>query len=411
MESKALWAKRAEERFREIVRYGRYLANDHMALFLLIVLGAGGFYYQRWLENIPDTFPADGVIAALFAFLAARGSVITFFRAPDRVFLLPLEAKMGPYLIRCFLFSAGLNAAVLFFFAIAALPLHLRAGGTGTFFFAFFLTVLVMKAANLAVRWCWFMDHEAGPESRLFDFLIRFFANGAAFYYFLKGQYLFFAAVLAVFFLYSAYFWKRQKGKGLPWERLIENEERRMQAFYRLANMATDVPDLAAGIRRRRWLDPLLRRIPYGRDSAFRYLTARTFFRSGDYFPLYLRLTGIGILLNLIVSDFRFSALLSLFLLFGTGYQLLDLRRHHEAVLWLDLYPLPEEKKAEALLHLLGVLLSAQAACFAAVPFLRGDWQYGLLWLGGSALFVLWFLRFYCRGRLAKRKDRDWGKR
>ena len=51
---------------------------------------------------------------------------------------------------------------------------------------------------------------------------------------------------------------KSNRNKGIKWEFLIEQDERRMTAFYRLANMFTDVPKLKNKVKRREWLDGLL---------------------------------------------------------------------------------------------------------------------------------------------------------
>ena len=104
-----------------------------------------------------------------------------------------------------------------------------------------------------------------------------------------------FSSVTAVILLGLYLYYKQQtKEKGLKWEYLIDQDERRMTSFYRLANLFTDVPKLKNRVKRRKWLDSLLVRIPFRQDQSFPFLFTRTFLRSGDYWGLFVRLTLIG---------------------------------------------------------------------------------------------------------------------
>ena len=105
--------------------------------------------------------------------------------------------------------------------------------------------------------------------------------------------YLIIAAAVILFGL-SVYYKQQTKEKGLKWKYLIDQDERRMTSFYRLANLFTDVPKLKNQVKRRKWLDSLLVQIPFQQDQAFTYLFMRTFLRSGDYWGLFVRLTVIG---------------------------------------------------------------------------------------------------------------------
>ena len=65
------------------------------------------------------------------------------------------------------------------------------------------------------------------------------------------------------------YYRNQTRNKGIKWEFLIEQDERRMTAFYRLANMFTDVPKLKNKVKRRKWLDGLLSGISYHHDQTY----------------------------------------------------------------------------------------------------------------------------------------------
>src|SRR5690606_21815535 len=155
---------------------------------------------------------------------------------------------------------------------------------------------------------------------------------GSLVYLFIENSsYLF--AVFLIFAFYVVYFWMGIKGKGLPWERLIDNEKQRMGRFYRIANLFTDVPHLQNEVKRRKILDVLIKGIPFQTKETYMFLYSRAFLRSGDYFGMFLRLTIIGGLLLWWLEGFYFALFATLLFLYLTGYQLLSLWKHFEAVL------------------------------------------------------------------------------
>ena len=54
--------------------------------------------------------------------------------------------------------------------------------------------------------------------------------------------------------------WKQQE-KGLDWEKMVHVEEHRLHQIYQFINLFTDVPEITAKIKRRRYLDPILTHI------------------------------------------------------------------------------------------------------------------------------------------------------
>ncbi len=149
-----------------------------------------------------------------------------------------------------------------------------------------------MRGINLWIRWnC---EFDADRQTIIWDTFIRFLLNGVIVFLFIKESYLLFGLCFVILIIYGSYYQVRAKNNGLPWERLIENEEKRMAFFYQLANLFTDVPHLRNRVKRRKWLDPFLGRQSVTHYQTYTYLYSRTFFRSGDYFGLFMRLTIIG---------------------------------------------------------------------------------------------------------------------
>ena len=58
----------------------------------------------------------------------------------------------------------------------------------------------------------------------------------------------------------------RPTGLLLGWDRMIHMEETRLHRIYRFINLFTDVPQITAAAKRRKYLDGLLNRIPLDRN-------------------------------------------------------------------------------------------------------------------------------------------------
>jgi ABC-2 type transport system permease protein len=187
------------------------------------------------------------------------------------------------------------------------------------------------------------------------------------------------------------------KEKGLKWEQLIELEEKRMGAFYRIANLFTDVPKLKDRVKRRKWLDPLVAG-KYGQNQTFDHIYQITFLRSGDYFGLFMRLTVIGAA-GIYLTYGVGQLILALLFLYLTGFQLMPLWDHHQNKLWTGLYPVGEKFREKSFTRLLSVILYLQTAIFSLVPAFKQDWAAALMTAALGFLFTLFFINSYSKKR------------
>ncbi len=195
-------------------------------------------------------------------------------------------------------------------------------------------------------------------------------------------------------------------GKTWKWERIIAEEQRAATAFYRLANLFTDVPEWREAAKRRRWLDSLLALIPYDKRHVFFHLYARTFLRAGGYAGLYVRLTAIGgVMLAVIDHQYGRAAIAFLFL-YATAVQLAALLSHHRYSLWPRLYPLPQAQPDAAAVRLLSILLFGQNTVFHLVLLAVSPRLLWLAtWLGGN-IWGLWTAGRYVRLQCGQKAGR-----
>jgi ABC-2 type transport system permease protein len=395
-----LWKERFGTFAKETGSYLRYIFNGHLVIVVLFLLGTAAFYYQEWIQTLQPDFPAAWIIASILAAILTYSPVQTFLTEADKIFLLPLETRLADYFRKSIIFSLSLQSYLLLIMLAVLMPLHVKVHGADfKSFFILLIAIILIKLVNLLIRW--HVQHYIESNVKLTDNIIRYSINMVLIYFIFSGAQLIFAGVPALILLLLYVYYKKQtKDKGLKWEQLIEDEERRMNAFYRVANLFTDVPKLRDRTKRRKWLDWLVNMMPYRQDLAFSHLYLRTFARAGDYFGLLVRLTVIGGAALYFLTYGPGQILLALLFMYLTGFQLLPLWNHHQNKLWVSLYPVAEQARNKSFASLLLGILIFQAAVFAGIVLFKGELVMGAIVLASGVAFAIFFVYFYSQKRL-----------
>lgn len=395
-----LWKERFGTFAKETGSYLRYIFNGHLVIVVLFLLGTAAFYYQEWIKTLQSDFPAAWIIALFLAAVLTYSPIQTFLTEADKIFLLPLETKLADYFRKSIFYSLSLQSYLLVVVLAVLMPLHVKVHGADfKSFFVLLLAVILIKLINILIRWN--VQYFIESSVKWMDGIIRYCINAVLIYFIFSGAQLIFAIVPAIgLILLYVYYNKQTKDKGLKWEQLIEDEEKRMNAFYRVANLFTDVPKLRDRTKRRIWLDWLVNMIPYRKELTFSHLYLRTFARGGDYFGLLVRLTLIGAGALYFLTYGPGQILLALLFMYLTAFQLLPLWNHHQNKLWVSLYPVAEGMRKKSFTSLLLWVVIFQAAVFAATVAGKGDWLMGAIVLASGITFAVFFVYFYSQSKL-----------
>lgn len=399
-DEKKLWRDRAGGRIKDLGRYLRYIFTGHLVIVLLFLIGTAAYYYQEWLKTLSPDFPAAIILAVVIGVFVTYSPVYNFLLNADKVFLLPLEDKLKGYFFRSGVASLVFQGYILLMVLAVLMPIYAHVNNNSFNSFVPFLAVLlIMKVWNLAVTWK--IHYYVESSVHRWDMLVRYFINVAFLFLLFKQATIFLLLLLGLIMVCYYYTFSIRTGKmGLKWDQLIEQEEKRMASFYRLANMFTDVPKLKDTVKRRKWLDWMIRSIPFSHEKTYLYLFSRTFLRSSDYLGLFVRLTVIGILAIYFISFGIGQLLLSVLFLYLTGFQLLPLWNHHQNKLWVDLYPVAEQFKRSSFHYLLMIILCIQSAVFAICILIKGEWMNSLFGLLAGLVFNYVFVYIYAKKRL-----------
>ncbi|WP_369693631.1 ABC transporter permease [Lentibacillus sp. CBA3610] len=364
---------------KETSRYLRYIFNGHIAFAMLFFISAGAYYYQQWLEGLPEDFPTALIIGVTFGLLVSYSPARTLLKEPDLVFLIAAENKMWPYFRNGLVYSFVIQLYIILLAGAAFGPLYFESypDRAGNVYLLTLLVVLIFKAGNLIANW-WILKIRE-PGLRGIDQTVRVLLNLAVFYFIVQGEMVWAGVTTVLFtlvFLYDLNVSRKQP--GIIWDLLVEKDRNRMQTFYRIANMFTDVPHLKNRVKSRHWLVSLISRVPFANKHTFDYLYRISFVRSGDYLGMYVRLIVIGGLFIYFIPNIWMKLLFALLFLYMSVFQMMTLYHHHRTVMWLDLYPIAIEVRQRSLFKLLFQLTLIQTIIFALLFTGMQEW----IWYG-----------------------------
>ncbi|NIK12652.1 ABC transporter permease [Alkalibacillus almallahensis] len=402
MDTNQLWKERFQSHIKMVSRYMRLIFNDHLAFAMIFFVAAFAYFYQAWLETVPDTFPVEWVVVGIVGALLTYSPVRTFFKEADTVFLLPVENKLKPYVRNAVIYSFVMQSywIAIALFALTPLYLQIYDHVSASYILVMIVFALVVKVGNLFATW--FMQKTRDMRYHYFDMAIRLIINAFIMYFLAIGvpYYALIGALLIVGVCFLNYH-NLYKGFTLPWDRLIDQEDAKLQFFYRIANMSTDVPDLKRKPKKRHGLVRLITgRMPISRKETFKYLYAITFIRSGDYFGMYLRLVALALFFVFWVPAFWGKMLFAVLFLFMSGFQFIAIYNHHRTVEWLRLYPVAVDVRRKAVHQLILVIMVVQVVITTIGFVWASDWVNALIYLSIAAAFTVLFEAFYVRGRI-----------
>lgn len=287
-----VWDKRLRRYTAEVQNYLKFIVTGHIAVVMLFAIGAAGYAYSEWVQDVPPEFPAAWLMALLFGALLSYSPPVTLLKQADGVYLLPLESHLDSYLKPAlrWTYASQLYLPVVVF--VVSLPLiNALYGLPSSYLIGFPILLLLVKWWNVTSEFYW---RKASEGHRVWlERAVRFLFVAGFVWSYIDGMLLVAAVFLFAMIFYGKWLERRAAGKAFPYGHFIELEENRMLRFYQFANYFTDVPHLKGKVRERRWLNPLYRLIQSKASNAHLYLVSRTFIRSDELFFLWLRLTLI----------------------------------------------------------------------------------------------------------------------
>lgn len=395
---------RLQRHQKQMLKYMRFVFNDHFVIFCTFLLGGIGLYYSDFVKTLPKGTPA-GTVAVALVWLASLfiGTFVTLAKPADLVFLLPKESAMRKYLSVSLRYSCWLPFALLFLIGGFTMPLYVVSRNGSFSSFPFLIVMLWgLKYAHLQVQRADLFFAEGTQRNRLVWLLAAVVVIAMGLW---NMPVVGMIGGLAVAVLSHYLLWQKLAG-DLDWERMVVKERSRIYRIYRFINLFTDVPQVSTAVKRRKYLDGLLARIPAQQANTYTYLYARRLLRGTEYSGLYLRLLVIGGLLLAFIDQGWFSVLIGSLFIYLIGFQLVPVYNQFQYMVLTALYPVPEKQKAEALKKILLTLLLTTAVLYGIVSGITlSTWSERGLALAAYLVVAVVFCLLYLPTRLKKLQE------
>ena len=294
---KDLFLRRKQAFRKECVGYLRYVLNDHFVLFLLVLIGFLAYQYSQLLQDFPENhWPILLFLGIVSALLLAWGGIATYMEGPDKLFLLVSEEEVKLYL-------KGQTSRSLVFWTIVQ-----------TLFLLLFAPLFLAMGYGLPV------------------FLVYVLLLGA-------GKYLLFRHKASKFFTET----------GLDWDYVIVQESKRKQVLLRFFALFTQVKGVSNSVKRRAYLDFILKTVQKVPGKIWQNLYLRSYLRNGDLFALSLRLLLLSLLAVIFIEQSWIATAVVVLFNYLMLFQLLALYRAFDYQYLTQLFPLEKGEKEKGL--------------------------------------------------------------
>ena len=294
---KDLFLRRKQAFRKECVGYLRYVLNDHFVLFLLVLIGFLSYQYSQLLQDFPENhWPILLFLGIVSTLLLAWGGIATYMEASDKLFLLVSEEEVKSHLkeqtVRSLVFWLFVQTLFLLLFA----PLFLAMGYGLPVFLAY---VLLLGA----------------------------------------GKYLVFRQKASKFFTET----------GLDWDYVIAQESKRKQVLLRFFALFTQVKGVSNSVKRRAYLDFILKAVQKVPGKIWQNLYLRSYLRNGDLFALSLRLLLLSLLALVFIEQAWIATAVVVLFNYLLLFQLLALYHAFDYQYLTQLFPLEKGEKEKGL--------------------------------------------------------------
>ncbi|MHC5374061.1 ABC transporter permease [Enterococcus sp. LJL120] len=391
---------------KRMLRYLRYVFNDHFTIVLLFLLGGLSLYYSQILGSVPQgSWLVSVFVGILWLASLHFGSLATLAQEADMVFLLPKERALKSYFVRSLRYSCILPFVVLIFISGFTMPLLVISTQRGLSNFIWYLIALwLLKICQLILQYYRLFQHDQRTNFNVNLIWLTLSLISIFLGIFVAPWLAVICAGLGVMAFWHLYFSRNLE--PLDWEKMVLTEKNRVHRIYQFINLFTDVPEITGTVKRRKYLDPILNKISKTHGNTYIYLYARRMMRGSEFSGLYLRLVVIGSILLAFLDDFYFSTGVAMLFIYLIGFQMIPLYNQFKYMILTHLYPVSKKQQQSALEKLIFGLLLFAAIVFGGINFIvLGISLDSLLAFVLLLAEVLLFVKFYIPSRIKKMQD------
>ncbi|MBS0956996.1 ABC transporter permease [Leuconostoc pseudomesenteroides] len=390
----SLFQERLRRAQKTNVRYLRLLFNDHFILFLMIALGAGILGYRDLLTAHHSVTYWHSIwwqaISIVWLLVGLQfGNLVTYFKPADRLYLFANNHDIiKSYLAMAMRLSAFYASVwqMIFIAVIAPILWRMDVDNWSRLFFLIIFVIsykilllmyerdkLFLKSRRLTIA---IFEPDAIAEKILFRFLVP--GTLLAFIIGLSTDqsnvmviiWLLFAGIVVRYFAVTD---SKSKLFAIDWLRATAQAQAQQQRTLHFFALFAEVPHQPKTIKRRRYLDPLLKRLTKGQGSLFQLFLTRLA-RDTEILPLIIRLFLVGVVLVIALKSapLWLIMIIAAAVLYLITFQMLPLYDDTQKNLWTRLIPISKVERLKSFARVqMIVAIPVVLMMFIIVLFIR----------------------------------------
>ena len=409
MNSEQLWGSRFKTYQKKVMKYAKYMMNDHFMIVFFFLFGFLLFQYSTWLKTIRILeWPLILFVSLLLAVFPLFGEIATYVEEADLHFLSVIGEDFKPYFKRAIRYSWIFPLVMNGIATIFVLPIFMQAYGNGTIpFIDIFVTLLSLKGFH-------FMVQKSVLEGKLpknsYYNLALYLVNSICLFGILSLIPNIFSLLMALVLMVLSivlYRFASAKSVHFVWNELIGHEQMRQQRIFRVIALFVDVPFLKKHqAKRNQSLDIFVGKLTPNRIHPYRYLLVRTALRSSNYVTVFLQMIVATVLLSFASSIWYWIMAIQSIMIVVICFQFASLYKHPKAhsIYIHSLYE-PEEMMDDFIGVVLQLVIGASViiSLLTALVSRNAFVLAGLLWY---PVLCAAFLYGYLKPRLNRKKKR-----
>ncbi|MBF0779708.1 MULTISPECIES: ABC transporter permease [unclassified Granulicatella] len=391
---KDLWKTRQKTHIQAMLKYMKYIFNDHFVIVLFICLGFLMIAYAHFVlhvtaEVLHHPLMTLGLVG-LFSVSVLFGRLATLLKPADTHFLSVMESQWDVYMTQAKWYSMIIPSVWYISLVILSYPLIVALNIP--LYYCLFMIMFSLK-------WIQFTAiHYAFKSSRLKH---RYVTCGILFYSVLVFAFAFYVSmILAIALsLLGVFFTHYTCRQGVyQWEKMLSYELKRQNSVFRFIQLFVDVPIYHEKYKPRKYLNACLSKTA----NMHTYIMERLFLRASHYLGLSIRLSLISIVFMLFLPNDLVKLGIGVATAYITAFQLLPLYVHYQDVMHLLGWPMRSEAKKSAFLSSLKRILSVQTIISHVFLFIIIRDIHVLISVFGTLLFIYIILPLYIKQKIDK---------
>lgn len=331
MNSEQLWGSRFKTYQKKVMKYAKYMMNDHFMIVFFFLFGFLLFQYSTWLKSIRILeWPLILFVSLLLAVFPLFGEIATYVEEADVHFLSVIGEDFKPYFKRAIRYSWIFPFVMNGIATIFVLPIFMQAYGNGMIpFMVIFATLLSLKGFHFMIQKSIF---EGKLPKNSFYNVALYLVNSICLFGILSFiPKVFSLSMTQVLVLLSIgiYRFASAKTVNFDWNELIQSEQARQQRIFRVIALFVDVPFLKKHqAKRNQSLDIFVGILTPKRLHPYRYLLVRTALRSSNYVTVFLQMIVATVLLSFASSIWYWIIAIQSMMIIVICFQFASLYQH-----------------------------------------------------------------------------------